>query len=283
MDYQWYPGHMTKARRRMQENLKLVDLVIELTDARAVMSGRNPDIDALAQGKARILVLTKADLADEAGNQAWLEWFRSKKLCAAAINARTGSVMRQIKPLILQACAEKIERDRKRGIVNRPIRAMIAGIPNVGKSTFINSFAGRSSAKTGNKPGVTRGEQWIRPDRSVELLDTPGLLWPKFEDQEVGRRLALTGTIRDELLDPGELSEYLITYLMAQYPGTLEKRYAIREQADASRVLEDTAKSRALLLAGGEPDQMRAARAVIDDFRTGKLGRISLEFPDTKG
>ncbi len=289
MDYQWYPGHMTKARRRMQENLKLVDLIIELTDARCVLSGRNPDIDALAGQKNRILILTKADLADEKATAAWTEYFREKGIIAAAMDTRRSGGMKQIRQKIQLACADKIRRDRERGIKNRPVRAMVVGIPNVGKSTFINSLAGKASMKTGNRPGVTRGEQWIRPDRTLELLDTPGILWPKFEDQTVGLRLSLTGTIRDELLNREEMAQDLIHFLQKQYPDALERRYGIRREKDASsdspdasRMLAEIADIRGVLGPGGTADTSRAADLLIDDFRSGKLGRISLEFPQTE-
>ena len=217
MDYQWYPGHMTRAKRMMQENIKLIDLLIELTDARAPLSGRNPDIDALAQGKARVIVLNKSDLADEAANRAWKEYFEKKGFLACLTDSRSSASVTKVKTLVDEACRQKIERDRKRGIMNRPVRAMIAGIPNVGKSTFINSFAGKAVAKTGNKPGVTKGKQWIRLNGNVELLDTPGILWPKFEDQQIGRRLAVLGSIRDELQDFQELGLWLADYLLSAY------------------------------------------------------------------
>ena len=279
MDYQWYPGHMTKARRRMQENLKLVDLIIELTDARTVRSGRNPDIDAMAAGKKRILVLTKADLADEKVNDEWIRYYKEKGILAAAMDARKSGNIREVRSLVAQAAQEKIERDRKRGILNRPVRAMIVGIPNVGKSTFINSYAGKASAKTGNRPGVTKGEQWIRPDKTLELLDTPGILWPKFEDQTVGLRLSLTGTIRDEILDHTEMALALTAYLKDYYPGTLSVRYGIPEEKDGTDLLQEISSARKLISAGGQPDIGRAASMLIDDFRTGRLGRISLERP----
>ena len=287
MDYQWYPGHMTKARRRMEQALKLVDLVIELTDARTVRSGRNPDIAVLASGKSRILLMTKADLADASVTAAWVEFYQKQGVYTAALNARNGTGMKTVRNLIDQAGAEKMARNRARGIVNQPIRAMIAGIPNVGKSTLINSLCGRASAKTGNKPGVTRGEQWIRAGRNLELLDTPGILWPKFEDRQVGIHLSLTGTIRDELLDENELAMYLCEYLKEHYPGTLKERYGIDEQASgacddqslSTTLLTQIAHARSLLRQGGLADESRAAKALIDDFRSGKLGKISLEIP----
>ena len=289
MDYQWYPGHMTKARRMMQENIALIDLLIELTDARAPQAGRNPDIDTLAKGKSRIVVLNKADLADETATREWRDALEEQGFLTAAIDSRKGSGVRQLKPLIDKACAQKIERDRKRGIVNRPVRAMIAGIPNVGKSTFINSFAGRAAAKTGDKPGVTKGKQWIRLNRNVELLDTPGILWPKFDDREVGMKLALIGSIKDEITDAAELAAWLIGYLRQEYPGILEKRYNLDEAVpvtddtdsygmnDIEIILTNIALRRGCLKAGGEADLEKASKTLIDDFRSGRLGSITLE------
>ena len=197
MNYQWYPGHMTKAKRMMQENIKLIDLIIEVTDARIPLSSRNPDIDELGKNKARLILLNKADLADDHKTEQWMEYFREKGYYAVKINAKNGTGIKSILPVIMESCKEKIERDRRRGILNRPVRAMVVGIPNVGKSTFINAFAGKACTKTGNKPGVTKGKQWIRINKNVELLDTPGILWPKFEDQEVGAKLAMVGSIKD--------------------------------------------------------------------------------------
>ena len=206
MNYQWYPGHMTKAKRMMQEDIKLIDLVIELVDARVPMSSRNPDIDDLAKNKARMILLNKVDLSDEKQNANWTEYFKKKGFFVVKINSRSGAGMKSVHSMIQEACREKIERDRKRGILNRPVRAMVVGIPNVGKSTFINTFAGKACAKTGNKPGVTKGKQWIRLNKNVELLDTPGILWPKFEDQRVGMKLAMIGSIKDEILNLEELA-----------------------------------------------------------------------------
>ena len=222
MHFQWYPGHMTKAKRQMQEDIKLIDLVIELVDARIPLSSRNPDIDELGKNKARLILLNKADLASEAQNQEWSAWFKEKGFYVVQIDARRKNGMKTIQNVILEACQEKIERDRRRGIKNRPVRAMVVGIPNVGKSTFINTFAGKACAKTGNKPGVTKGKQWIRLNKNVELLDTPGILWPKFDDQMVGLRLALIGSIKDEILNIDELSLELIELLQQHYPGMLK-------------------------------------------------------------
>lgn len=277
MDYQWYPGHMTKAKRQMQEDIKLVDLVIELTDARTPLSGRNPDIDTLAAGKSRILVLNKSDLSDPEENNAWMDYFRKKGLIACQVNSRAGSGLRQIRPMVTEACREKIERDRKRGIVNRPLRAMIAGIPNVGKSTFINSFAKKSAAKTGNRPGVTKGRQWITVDKTLQLLDTPGILWPKFEDKAVGIRLAAIGCIRDEILDSQELAVWLIKQLREEYPEVLPARFGIDQEGEPFDVLLRIADARKCLKAGSEPDPEKAAALLLDEFRCGVLGRLTLE------
>lgn len=206
MNYQWYPGHMTKAKRMMQENINLIDLIIEVVDARIPVSSRNPDIDELGKNKDRLILLNKSDLADERHNEKWTQYFMDKVFCVVKANSKSGAGIRQVLPVIMEACKEKIERDKRRGIKNRPIRAMVVGIPNVGKSTFINSFAGKACTKTGNKPGVTKGKQWIRINKNVELLDTPGILWPKFEDQSVGAKLAMVGSIKDEILNLEELS-----------------------------------------------------------------------------
>ena len=280
MNIQWYPGHMTKAKRQMQEDLKLIDLIIELVDARVPLSSRNPDIDQLGQNKSRLILLNKADLADERQNEAWKEYFQSKGFYVVKVDSRSGSGMKMIQNVIQEACKEKIERDRRRGIKNRPIRAMVAGIPNVGKSTFINTFAGKACAKTGNKPGVTKGKQWIRLNKSVELLDTPGILWPKFEDQTVGLRLALIGSIKDEILNVDELAVELVKFLKAEYPGLLAQRYEVSEENDIIELISAVAVNRKCLSKGGEPDYSKAAALIIDDFRSGKLGHITLERPE---
>ena len=288
MDYQWYPGHMTKARRMMQENIGLVDLVIELADARIPLSSRNPDIDSLCGNKARILLMTKADMADPVRTAKFQKYFEDKGFMVIAMDARTRKANEKIKAYVEKACAAKRERDKRRGIVGRPLRAMVVGIPNVGKSTFINSFAGKASAKTGNKPGVTRGKQWIRLNKNLELLDTPGILWPKFEDRQVGVNLALTGAIRQELLEEQELSLELLDFLQREYPALLKERYAPEDAQwefpmDSAKLLGEIALSRNLLKTGGEPDWQRASKMVLDDFRNGKTGRISLETPPEGG
>lgn len=283
MNYQWYPGHMTKAKRMMQEDIKLIDLVIELIDARIPLSSRNPDIDELGKNKARLILLNKADLASEEQNEAWMAYFSKKGYFALKVNSRNGTGIKAVNGIIQEACKDKIERDRRRGIKNRPVRAMVVGIPNVGKSTFINTFAGKACAKTGNKPGVTKGKQWIRLNKNVELLDTPGILWPKFEDQTVGMHLAMIGSIRDEILNTDELAVRLIDFLKEYYPGCLNRRYACSEEGDAVRILGEIAVSRSCRLKGNELDYTKAAALLVDDFRSGRLGKITLEFPDING
>ena len=280
MHFQWYPGHMTKAKRMMQENIKLIDLIIELVDARVPLSSRNPDIDELGKNKARLIILNKSDLAEERWNEAWTEYFKKKGFHVVKVNSRKGGGVKSVQSVIQEACKEKIERDRRRGIKNRPVRAMVAGIPNVGKSTFINSFAGKAAAKTGNKPGVTKGNQWIRLNKQVELLDTPGILWPKFEDQSVGLKLAFLGSINDEILNKDELAAELCAFLLKAYPGLLAERYGIPEDRSSHELLEQIAIARSCLLKGGGYDVPRAARLLLEDFRSGKLGRITLEFPE---
>ena len=279
MHFQWYPGHMTKAKRMMQENIKLIDLVIELVDARIPVSSRNPDIDELGKNKSRLILLNKADLAEDKWNDAWAEYFREKGFFVVKVNSKKGGGLKSIQGVIQEACKEKMERDRKRGILNRPVRAMVVGIPNVGKSTFINALAGKACAKTGNKPGVTKGKQWIRLNKQVELLDTPGILWPKFEDQEVGLRLAFIGSIKDENLNTEELAAELIKFLNANYPGVLEEKYGVEPSDDAYVLLAGIARSRNCLLKGSELDTEKAALLLLDDFRNGKLGRLTLEYP----
>jgi len=282
MNFQWYPGHMTKAKRQMQEDIKLIDVVIELVDARIPFSSKNPDIDDLARNKSRIILLNKFDLADEKNTLRWKEWFESQGFFVAFVNSKAGKGVKEVHNVIQLACKEKIERDRRKGIKNRPVRAMIVGIPNVGKSTFINSFAGKACTKTGNKPGVTKGKQWIRLNKGVELLDTPGILWPKFEDQAVGLRLALIGSIKDEILNTSELALELIGFLKENYKGVLENRYHVNEEEDNVAILGAVAEERACKLKGNELDYDKAAALMLDDFRSGKMGRITLEFPQAE-
>ncbi|MDE7060334.1 MAG: ribosome biogenesis GTPase YlqF [Lachnospiraceae bacterium] len=280
MQYQWYPGHMTKAKRQMQEDLKLIDVIIELVDARIPHSSKNPDIDTMANGKARVILLNKADLADREKTARWKAYYEAEGYFVVTVNSKSSAGVKEVEDAVKKACQEKIERDRKRGIQNRPVRAMIVGIPNVGKSTFINAFAKKAITKTGNKPGVTKGKQWIRLNKSVELLDTPGILWPKFEDQSVGLRIALIGSINDEILVTTELGFELCNFLTKQYPGALSAKYGVEEDEDGNVMLERVARARACLKKGGELDIEKAAGFVLDDFRNGKIGCFTLEMPE---
>lgn len=282
MHFQWYPGHMTKAKRQMQEDIKLIDVVIELVDARIPLSSRNPDIDSLAKKKYRIILLNKFDLADDRVTKQWKAYFEEQGFFVTLVNSKSGNGVKSVNEVIREACKEKIERDRRKGIMNRPIRAMVCGIPNVGKSTFINSFAGKACTKTGNKPGVTKGKQWIKLNKSVELLDTPGILWPKFEDQSVGLRLAFIGSINEDILNLSELALELLKYLYANYNGAIAKKYDVEENEDATVTLANIAKRRACMLKGGELDYEKAARFVLDDFRNGRIAKITLERPQLK-
>lgn len=283
MNYQWYPGHMTKAKRMMQENIGLIDLVIELVDARIPFSSRNPDIDELGKNKARLILLNKSDLADPKANQIWMDYFKNKGFHVLEINAKTGQGLKAIQGMVNEACREKIERDRKRGIKNRPVRAIVVGIPNVGKSTFINSFAGKACTKTGNKPGVTKGKQWIRLNKELELLDTPGILWPKFESEEVGRNLAFIGSMNDEILQMTELAMDLTEYLLQHYQTQLFTRYQVEDEGQSrtpALMLEHICENRKCYKKGQEPDYEKAASVLVDDFRSGRIGRITLEMPE---
>ena len=279
MQFQWYAGHMTKAKRQMQEDIKLIDLVIELVDARIPLSSRNPDIDELGKHKSRLIIMNKSDLSDETLNMAWAAYFKKLGYFVVQLDSRSKAGMKTVTNVVMDACKEKIERDLKRGIKNRPVRAMVVGIPNVGKSTFINSYAGKACAKTGNKPGVTKGKQWIRLNKNVELLDTPGILWPKFEDQVVGLRLALIGSMNDEILNKDELALELIKILTKSYPGVLNERYEVDESVEPTQILIQIAQNRKCISKGNEPDYSKAAALLIEEFRSGKLGRITLEQP----
>ena len=282
MNIQWYPGHMTKARRMMEENIKLIDLVMEIIDARIPVSSRNPDIDVLAKGKARMVILNKSDLAKEEITKQWEKYFTAQNITVVKMNSRSGNGMKTVQNAILEACREKIERDRKRGIINRPVRAMVVGIPNVGKSTFINTLAGKACTKTGNKPGVTKGKQWIRLNKNVELLDTPGILWPKFENKTVGEHLAMIGSVNDEILDTTELACELIKVLNRIDTQLLADRYEIETTGTPYEIIERIALARHCFMKGERADIAKAGNILLDEFRNGKLGKISLEFPTSE-
>ena len=278
MDIQWYPGHMKKTRDLIKENYKLVDLIIELLDARAPRSSLNPIFDDLLGDKKRLYILNKADLADGEVNKLWIEDYRAKGLEILTMNSKSGSIkemLGKIKEINAPLAAEMIEKGRK----VRPLRMMIIGVPNVGKSSLINKLAGRASAKTGDKPGVTRGKQWVRLGKDLELFDTPGILWPKFEDPTEGIHLALIGSIRDEILDRETLALNLVGILRRTYPGILKKRYGVDEEGEDLDVMEKIALTRGAILPGKLIDYERIARILIDEFRSGVLGRISLERP----
>ncbi len=279
MYIQWYPGHMTKARRMMEENIKLIDIVIEILDARVPFSSKNPDIDKLAANKYRLIVLNKTDLADPEVTNEWERYYKDKGFFVAKINARSGEGIKNINGIVKEACREKIERDRKRGIINRPLRAMIVGIPNVGKSTFINSYTRKACTKVGNKPGVTKGKQWIKLSKDIELLDTPGILWPKFDDNEIGMKLAFIGSINDDILSTVDIAYELIKFLQINYCNSLSERYNIEIDGDYVQILEMIAVKRGCIKKGDEADLDKAAALILDDFRAGRLGRISLEKP----
>ena len=272
----WYPGHMTKARRAMEEDLKLVDMILEIRDARIPYASLNPDIGELGRGKRRLILLNKADLADEALTAKWIEALSRQNVTAAAADSRSTAGVKAVRRLLDQLSEEKAKKDKARGIVNRPARIMVAGIPNVGKSTLINSLAGRASAKTGDKPGVTRGNQWIRLGKSLELLDTPGILWPKFEDPAVGIHLALTGSINDDILPAEDLAAEGLVIIGKRYPQSLAGKYGELPD-DPYEALVHIAVLRKLLKKGGEPDTEKAVARFLDDLRKGRLGRVTLE------
>ena len=276
---QWYPGHMTKTRRMMEENISLVDIVIELVDARIPYSSKNPDLDTLAKNKHRILLLNKCDLADERATDIWQEYFEKQGFRVIRINALRGNGLGEVTETARGLMKEKIEKLKARGRINVPIRSMIVGIPNVGKSTFINKYVGKVTAKTGDKPGVTRGKQWIKLKKDFELLDTPGILWPKFEDQQVGLKLAFTGAINDDILDPENMAIAFINHMISRNPDCLRNRYQITFE-EPHVILEKIAMARGFKKKGDEPDLERAGKILMDEYRGGKLGRLTLELPE---
>ena len=279
----WFPGHMTKTRRMIAEQIKHVDAVCEIVDARIPVSSRNPDVDELTAGKPRMVVLNRVDQADPEGTKRWAEHFRAKGYAVLESDAKSGVGTAKFAGAVRELLADKLRAYAEKGMTGRVVRVMILGIPNVGKSTFINSFAGKACAKTGNKPGVTKGNQWIRLNKTLELLDTPGILWPRFEDQQVGLKLALIGSINDQILNKDELAWELIRFLKKRYPQVLSERFGLEtEGKEAAFILEEIARVRACLLKGGDLDVSRAAALLLDDFRAGKLGRITLEEPENQ-
>ena len=282
MNIQWYPGHMTKTRRQMTEDVKFVDMVAELVDARIPISSRNPDIDAMVGDKPRMIIFNRADQADPAGTAAWKEWFREKGYAVLETDAKSGKGVNQFSAVIKAALKEKIAQWQAKGQVGRTVRVMVVGVPNVGKSTFINKVAKRKSAKAGDRPGVTRGKQWVSVDSGLELLDTPGILWPKFEDETTGMHLAFTGAVRDDILDTEALAAGLLELLRDRYPQSIQERYKLKAEPETPgwELLEQAARKRGMLISGGEVDTERMSRVLLDEFRGGKLGRFTLERPE---
>ena len=290
MNIQWYPGHMTKTRRQIEADLKLVDMVVELIDARIPISSRNPDIDRLVGDKPRLVVLNRCDQADAAANHSWSEYFRGKGFAVLETDAKTGTGVNRFSQVIQTALKDTIARWREKGQVGRPVRAMVVGVPNVGKSTFINKVAKRKSAKAGDRPGVTRGKQWVNIDAGLDLLDTPGILWPKFEDEQTGLHLAFTGAVKDDIMDVETLGCHLMTLMARRYPDNLLSAYKLsqlprreEEENDVAygyRLLQAAAMKRGMRISGGEVDTERMARVLLDEYRGGKLGRFTLETPE---
>ena len=281
MNIQWYPGHMTKTRRQIEADLKQVDAVCEIVDARIPVSSRNPDIDAICGSKPRIIVLNRMDLADPAATKAWTSYFKSKGMAVVVTDCKSRKGISDFTPAARIACKEKLERDAARGM-NRPLRVMVVGIPNVGKSTLINQISGRKGAKAENRPGVTRGKQWVTVDPSLLLLDTPGILWPKFEDPNVGMMLAYTGAVKDGILDVEELACRLIELLHRRYPEALKERYKLEAEPGTPgwELLQLAGRKRGYLVSGGEINTERMAQVLVDEYRSGKLGRFTLEVPE---
>ena len=282
MNIQWYPGHMTKTRRMIEEDVKLVDAVCEILDARIPIASRNPDIDAICGNKPRMIVLNRIDMADPALTKKWAEHFRAKGYAVLQTDCKTKKGISGFVPAVRTLLAEKLARYAEKGQVGRPLKLMVVGIPNVGKSTFINQIAGRKGAKAENRPGVTRGKQWITVDQGLLLLDTPGILWPKFEDQAVGLRLALIGSIKEEILNTTEMAMEFIGFLKKSYPGVLVERYSVDESKENLEILEEIARIRGCLMKGNQTDIDKAGRLLLEDFRSLRLGKLSLEVPDAQ-
>lgn len=283
MNIQWFPGHMAKTRRLIAENLKLVDVIIELLDARIPFSSRNPEINTLINNKPRLIAFNKSDLADEQISRQWVQWYADQGIKCILINSINGKGLNEVKARARELMSEKIERDKAKGKLFTPVRTMVVGIPNVGKSSFINKIVGKATAVTGDRPGVTRGKQWIRINSEIELLDTPGILWPKFEDQEVGMNLAFTGAIKDDIMDTGEVAMELLSRLSKSYPAELCARFKLDSKIlpdiEPLELLETVGKKRGCIISKGQIDYSRISAIVLDEFRGGKIGRITLEKP----
>ena len=273
---QWFPGHMTKTRRLIEADLKMVDAVVEVTDARIPQSSRNPILDELVGNKPRLMLMNKCDVADENATRLWSKYFESRGIGVIVCDCRSGKGINRFLPAVKKQLAEVIERRKSRGMIGKALRVMVVGIPNVGKSSFINRMANSKKTKVGDRPGVTRGKQWVSIDKDVELLDMPGILWPKFDDKDVAQRLAFTGAVKDEVVDTAALARALGELLLEDYPELVKARYKISGEGD---ILTEIAKARGMLVSGGEPDIERAAAALLDEFRAGKIGKITLEFP----
>lgn len=284
MNIQWYPGHMTKTRRQMEADLKLVDAVCEIVDARIPIASRNPDIDSICGSKPRIIVLNRMDLADPQATKAWVNYFKSKGMAAVPTDCKSRKGIADFTPAVRWILAEKIQRNAAKGM-NKPVRVMVVGIPNVGKSTLINQISGRKGAKAENRPGVTRGKQWVTVDNGLLLLDTPGILWPKFDDPEVGMKLAYTGAVKEQILDVEELAVFLMRLLWEHYPEAVKARYGIDMPIDATgyELLEAAGRKRGFLMARGEINTERMAKVLVDEYRSGKLGKFTLEMPPEVG
>ena len=283
MNIQWYPGHMTKTRRQIEADLKLVDAVCEIVDARIPVSSRNPDIDSICGSKPRIIVLNRMDLADPEATKQWMQYFRQKGMAAVATDCKSRKGIGEFQPAVRSVLKEKIERNAAKGM-NKPLRVMIVGIPNVGKSTLINQISGRKGAKAENRPGVTRGKQWVTVDNGLLLLDTPGILWPKFDDPEVGMMLAYTGAVKENVIDNEELAYHLMELLWKYYPDTVRQRYKVDmpEDTPGYELLEEAGRKRGFLMARGEINTERMAKVLLDEYRSGKLGHFTLEMPEVE-
>jgi len=280
MNIQWFPGHMTKARRMIEANIKLVDAVCEVIDARIPMSSRNPDLDEMTHGKPRLIILNRVDQADATETKKWAARFKASGAAVLETDSQSGKGVAGFSPILRELLSDRLAYYQSKGQVGRKLRVMVAGIPNVGKSSFINRASGRKAAAVSDRPGVTRGKQWITIDKSVELLDTPGVLWPRFENQAVAENLAFTGAIRDAIMDTETLGANLMLRMREYYPDRIAERYKIdfTEDADGFELLTQAAKKRGFLISGGEYDLVRMAAVLLDEFRAGKLGRITLEW-----